>query len=92
MNRIKVICQEGETVEIDQDVAERSVLIKNMLDEGGSDEAIPLVNVKRPILEKIVSFCIHLRNNDAPDIEKPLRSANLADLTTAWYADFIDLE
>ncbi len=42
-------------------------------------------------MEKIVAFCAHLRSNPAPEIEKPLKSANFIDVTTPWYADFVDL-
>ena len=29
-------------------------------------------------------------NNPVPDIEKPLRSKDMRDLTTAWYAEYIN--
>ena len=77
---------------VDLDVAERSILIKGMIDDSGADEEIPLPNVKKVILEKVVTFCSHLRDNNAPEIEKPLRSANISDVTTPWYAEFINLE
>ena len=32
------------------------------------------------------------RDNAAPEIEKPLRSHNLSDVTTPWYADFVNLD
>lgn len=73
-------------------MAERSVLIKGMLDDGGQEEDIPLPNVKRPILQKIEQYCIHLRTNPPPDIEKPLKSSNFADVTTPWLANFVDCE
>ena len=37
--------KDGETLEIDQDLAEKSVLIKGMIDDGGVDDDIPLPNV-----------------------------------------------
>lgn len=77
---------------VDQDVAEHSVLIKGMIDDSGPEEEIPLPNVKKAVLEKVVSFCTHLRENSPPEIEKPLRSANISDVTTPWYAEFINLE
>ena len=50
-------------VEVDQDIAEKSVLIKGLIDDSGTDELIPLANVKRPILEKVVVFATHLRDH-----------------------------
>merc|ERR1711976_350013 len=90
--KIKLICQDGESIEVDQDVAERSVLIKGMIDDGGVDEEIPLPNVKKSIYSKIEQYCIHLRSNPVPDIEKPLKSANFTDVTTPWFANFVDLD
>ena len=63
-----------------------------MIDDSGIEEEFPLGQVKRPILDKIVKFCAHLRDNNPPEIEKPLRSANLADVTTQWYSDFVALD
>ena len=63
-----------------------------MIDDSGVDEEIPLPNVKRAILQKIIEFCQYINQNTAPEIEKPLRSNNLNDVTTPWYADFVNLE
>ena len=63
-----------------------------MIDDGGIEEQIPLPQVSKPILDKILIFLDHLRENPPPDIEKPLRSNNLEDVTTDWYAKFIDLD
>ena len=90
--KVKLICENGESMMVDLDVAERSLLIKGMIDDSGADEEIPLPNVKKGILEKVVAFCLHMRENAAPEIEKPLKSANMAELTTPWYAEYIKLE
>lgn len=90
--KVKLICQDGETIEVDLDVAERSILIKGMIDDGAQDEEIPLPNVKKSILHKIEQFCIHLRNNPLPEIDKPLKSAIFTDVTTPWFANFVDLD
>ena len=63
-----------------------------MIDDSGIEEEIPLPNVKKVILEKVVSFCTHLRDNEPPEIEKPLKSANMSELTTQWYSEFINLD
>ena len=90
--KVKLICENGESMMVDQDVAERSLLIKGMIDDSGAEEEIPLPNVKKTALEKVVSFCTHLRDNQPPEIEKPLKSANMSEVTTPWYAEFINLD
>ncbi len=62
-NKVKLLCSDGEEVEIDVEIAEKSVLIKGLIDDSGTDEQIPLPNVKRPILEKVIVFCQHLKDH-----------------------------
>ena len=90
--KVRLLCSDGETVEIDISVAEKSVLIKGLIDDGGTDEEIPLPNVKKPILDKVVQFCTHLLDNAPPEIEKPLRSTDMSAVVADWYAKFINLD
>ena len=60
-NKVKLVTSEGEIVEVDVDVASKSVLIKGMIDDSGVEEEIPLPNVKRSVLEKIIQFCTYSR-------------------------------
>lgn len=61
--KVKLLCSDGEIVEVDVDVAEKSVLIKGLIDDSGTEDEIPLPNVKKPILERVVTFCEHLKNH-----------------------------
>ena len=61
-SKVKLVCSDGEVVLVDRDIAERSVLIKGIMDEN-EEEEIPLPNVKKPILEKVIEFCIHMRDH-----------------------------
>ncbi|KAL2017134.1 hypothetical protein VTK56DRAFT_2556 [Thermocarpiscus australiensis] len=64
----KLILQSNEntTIEVDRVVAERSLLIKNLIEDLG-DEAvnspIPIPNVNDPVLRKVVEWCEHHRND-----------------------------
>ena len=91
-NKVKLVTSEGEVVEVDVEVASKSVLIKGMIDDSGVEEEIPLPNVKRSILNKIIEFCNHIKDNTPPEIEKPLRSNNLGDVASPWYAEFVNLD
>ena len=92
MSKVKLVTSEGEVMEVDVDVASKSVLIKGMIDDSGIEEEIPLPNVKRSILQKIIEFCQYIIKNSPPEIEKPLRSNNLNDVTSTWYAEFVNLD
>jgi len=90
--KVKLLCSDGEIVEVDVDVAEKSVLIKGLIDDSGTDDEIPLPNVKKPILEKVIKFCEHLKSNQPPEIEKPLRSTDMSQVVGQWHAEYINLE
>ena len=89
---VKLISIEGDELEVDIETANMSVLIKSMIDDSGPDEDIPLPNVKKVILEKVIEFCKFLKENPFREIEKPLKTANLRDIVDPWYADYIDIE
>ncbi|KAG0337791.1 hypothetical protein BG000_004978, partial [Podila horticola] len=49
---------------VDKEVAERSILIKNMIEDvGESDSPIPLPNVSSAVLKKVIEYCEHHRND-----------------------------
>ncbi|KAF4124149.1 S-phase kinase-associated protein 1 [Geosmithia morbida] len=55
-------------LEVDRPVAERSMLIKNLLEDLGSDSisatnAIPIQNVNESVLRKVIEWCEHHRND-----------------------------
>ena len=74
---VKLISSEGSELEVDIETAQMSVLIKSMIDDSGPEEDIPLPNVKKNILEKVIEFCKHLKEQPLQEIEKPLKTANL---------------
>ena len=61
MTKVKLLTSDGETIEVDVDVASKSVFIKGVIDDSGVDEEIPLPNVKKSVLEKIIQFCVYTR-------------------------------
>uniref|UniRef100_A0A7S3MZK2 SKP1-like protein n=1 Tax=Strombidium inclinatum TaxID=197538 RepID=A0A7S3MZK2_9SPIT len=84
---------DGEEVEVDREIACKSVLIKGIVeDNADADDAIPLPSVKKATLDKIIEYCTHIHSNAPPEIEKPLRSSNLGDVVNEWYANFVNLE
>lgn len=63
-----------------------------MIDDAGTEEEIPLPNVKKPILQKVMEYCEKHRTDNPPEIEKPLKTSNLSEIVDAWDAKFIDIE
>ncbi|KAJ4354031.1 uncharacterized protein N0V89_005764 [Didymosphaeria variabile] len=64
-NRIKLTTSDNAEIPVDRDVAERSILIKNLLEDLGvdNDEAIPIPNVNEAVMKKVLEWCEHHRKD-----------------------------
>ncbi|KAI8049780.1 putative negative regulator sulfur controller-3 [Syncephalis plumigaleata] len=72
---VRLHSSEGSEFEVDRSVIEKSLLIKNMLEDvGETDAVIPLPNVSGPILAKVIEYCEHHRND--PDVDAQSTSKN----------------
>ena len=91
-DKVKLTTMDGETVEVDVEIACKSILVKGIVDDSGIEDEIPLASVKKTILDKIIEYCTYIHNNTAPEIEKPLRSNQLSDVVSEWFANFVNLE
>ena len=90
--KVKILGCDGEVFEVDREAAFKSVFIERQIDIYGTEEAIEVGAFKRPILEKVFLFCEHIKDHDPPEIEKPLKSTDIASCVDQWYAQYIDLE
>ena len=90
------VSKEGDPFPVDIEVARMSELVKGLLDEDAADDddttEIPLPNVKSAVLRKVIEFCTHHRSEPMTEIEKPLKSAVMAEVVQKWYADFVNVE
>jgi S-phase kinase-associated protein 1 len=64
MSDSKLILQssDNENIPVDRAVAERSILIKNMVGDLGEEnitEPIPIPNVNAAVLKKVIEWCVH---------------------------------
>ena len=73
--QVKLKSSQGEVFEVEEDVACMSQLVKNMVEDSGADEEIPLPNVKTAILGKVLDYCKFHKDEPAAEIQKPLKSA-----------------
>ena len=92
MVKVNLVPEEGEPIEVEEEIATMSVLVKSMIDDSGTDEDIPLPNVKKATLEKVISFCEHHKEEPLQDIEKPLKTNNIKDVVSPWYGEFVDIK
>lgn len=92
---VNLVSKEGDTFEVPLAVAKMSELVKTMIDEEeGEDDVqeIPLTNVKATVLQKVIDFCAHHKDDKMNEIEKPLKSPNMAEVVQHWYAEFVNVE
>ncbi|KAL4506019.1 hypothetical protein ABPG72_013780 [Tetrahymena utriculariae] len=90
--KVKLLSLEGDIIEVDEEVAKKSQLIKNMIEDTGTEDDVPIPNVKKEILLKILEYCEKHKNDNPPEIEKPLTTSNLSELVDPYDAKFIDIE
>lgn len=84
-------------------VAFGSSLIKTMVDTGGDDDddegssedeeqKVPLPNVKKDILKKVITFLEYQVEKPLKDIDKPLKSDKMEEVVSdKWYAEYISV-
>lgn len=92
---VHLVSQEGESFDVSLDTACMSELVKTMVDEDQDDDEaqeIPLPNVKTSILAKVIEFTQHHKSEPMNEIEKPLKSANMAEVVQEWYSNFVGVE
>ncbi|ORX53816.1 E3 ubiquitin ligase SCF complex, Skp subunit [Piromyces finnis] len=69
--KVSLESSDGKIFNIDKDVAIKSQLINNMLEdvEETENESIPLPNVTGEILEKVIEYCQHHRGDNFDEYE-----------------------
>ncbi|RIA99671.1 Skp1 family, dimerization domain-containing protein [Glomus cerebriforme] len=89
--KVKLTSSEGTEFQVERSVAERSVLLKNMLEDvGENDMAIPLPNVNGPILTKVIDYCTHHRNDPVQTHDDDLKKTS-EDIDD-WDAEFCKVD
>lgn len=90
--KVTLATMDGETLEVDKEIAIKSVLIRGIIEDSGVEDDVPLPSIKMPILNKVIEYCTYIHQNPCPEIDKPLRSNNLNDVVSEWFANFVNLD
>lgn len=86
---ITLVCKELEKVSTNAQFANMSALVKNIVEDSGVSEEIPLEQVAQSVLAKILEYCEHHEFTIPEPIAKPLQSNNIYDAVPQWDGDFI---
>lgn len=89
--KLKLQSQEGTIFEVSRQVSFMSQLCKNMAEdlEEGDDPLIPLPNVEKEVLKKIIDYMEYHHEEPAAEIERPLKT-RLEDIICEWDRGFLD--
>ncbi|GAA5821159.1 hypothetical protein JCM11251_004491, partial [Rhodosporidiobolus azoricus] len=99
--KVTLTTSDSESFEVERDVANRSVLIKNMLEGkstslrayvGESDQPIPLPNVSANVLKKVLEWCEHHKKDPEPLAEDLDDSRRKTTEILDWDAKFIQVD
>ncbi len=92
---VKLTTSDGEETEVRKDIAEKSVLIKGVLDDAGDEEPVPLPSVTKPILDKVIVYMTYISRPEKkmPKIKCPLVDADLKNsIEDHWYVEYVNID
>ena len=91
-NTIQIITKEGTKLSISKKAADLSILLKSTIQDFGEDGElkIPLNDIDEKTANKIIEYLNHWNGNLPSEIEKPLKSTEMKDVTDEWSAEFVD--
>lgn len=90
---ITLMSSDGVERRITRDVAERSVLIKNMLEDCLEiDQSIPIPNVNDAVLSKVLEWCEHHKNDPAPTTDDDTDTRKKSTDIEEWDQKFMQVD
>jgi len=90
--KLKLVSQENDPIVVPRKVALMSELVKTMVEGDKDEKEIPLPNVKKAVLAKVVDYMRYHCDNPADPIEKPLKSPNMTEVVSQWDAEFVEVD
>ena len=89
-SEIKIVTKEGKEIELTKKQVELSELLKGAINDYPTEPKIPLKEIDEKVGEKIKEYLAHFDGNAPPEIEKPLTSTDMKNITDEWSANFMD--
>ena len=87
---IKLVTKDKKEIEISKKEAELSELLKAAINDNPKESSFPLNELDEKCGEKIKEYLSHFNGTAPPEIEKPITSNEMKNLTDEWSANFID--
>ncbi|CZR59091.1 probable SKP1-kinetochore protein complex CBF3, subunit D [Phialocephala subalpina] len=96
VTKLTLVANDGQKMQVDRQVAEKSVLIKNMLDDLGDDAMlsaeIPIPNVNDTVLKKVIEWCEHHKADPAASNDDDSDSRKKTTDIDEWDQKFMQVD
>ncbi|MCJ1337482.1 hypothetical protein MMC09_002764 [Bachmanniomyces sp. S44760] len=95
MTSITLTSSDSVEISVEREVAERSILIKNMMEDIGDaalTEAIPIPNVNEAVLKKVIEWCQHHRGDPPASVDDDSDSRKKTTDIDEWDQKFMQVD
>ncbi|KAK9459145.1 E3 ubiquitin ligase SCF complex, Skp subunit [Lipomyces oligophaga] len=90
---VKLTSSDGEVFTVDKEVAERSILIKNMIEDvSDASTEIPIPNVTANVLKKVLEWCEHHKSDPAVTAEDETDARKKSTDIDEWDQKFMQVD
>jgi S-phase kinase-associated protein 1 len=92
--QVRLTTSDNADLKVDRDIVERSILIKNMLEDLGdmSEESIPIPNVNEAVMKKVLEWCEHHRKDPAASQDDDSDSRKKSTDIDEWDQKFMQVD
>ncbi|GLI58817.1 hypothetical protein VaNZ11_000564 [Volvox africanus] len=88
--KVKLLSSDSQMFEVDEEAAFQSQTVKNLVEDAGTDDAIPLPNVSGRILAKVIEYSkYHVEAEKKGADDKP---AKTEDEIKRWDEEFVKVD
>ncbi|PNW74992.1 hypothetical protein CHLRE_12g501200v5 [Chlamydomonas reinhardtii] len=88
--KVKLMSSDAQMFEVDEDVAFQSQTVKNLVEDAGTEDAIPLPNVSGRILAKVIEYSkYHVEAEKKGADDKPTKTE---DDVKRWDDEFVKVD
>ena len=90
-DKVKLQSQDGQDFEVEVRVAKMSETVRNLIEDAGIDNPIPLPNVTGKILSKVVEYCVYHTEHPTP-VSEDKKDEKRTDDIIPWDLDFCKVD
>lgn len=89
---VNLKCSEGDLIKIHRRATNLSGMLKGLLQTNPNAPEIEIKQIDKETLQKIVEYLEHYRDKEPVEIQRPLPTNDLKDVTNEWDAKFVDYD